>query len=120
MDFSPSCPSEIPARTLCKSGREEMGIRAFQHSLLLVVTTRLCLSLFTLWPLGSPNHLSIVVVSVHQALLGAFSMAKYSFGLFLVSVVTAAETGTVSQCGESSVIIMTGGRELKRGAWLAR
>ena len=118
MDFSPSCPSEIPARTLCKSGREEMGIRAFQHSLLLVVTTRLCLSLFTLWPLGSPNHLSIVVVSVYQALLGAFPMAKYLFGLFLVSVVTAAETGTVSLCGES--FIMTVGRELKRGAWLAR
>ena len=117
MDFSPSCPLEIPARTLCKSGRE-MGIRAFQHSLLSVVTTRLCLSLFTLWPLGSPNHLSIVVVSVHQSLLGAFSMAKYSFGLFLVSVVTAAETGTVSLCGES--FIMTVGRELKRGAWLAR
>ena len=118
MDFSPSCPSEIPARTLCKSGREEMGIRAFQHSLLLVVTTRLCLSLFTLWPLGSPNRLSIVVVSVYQALLGAFPMAKYGFGLFLVSVVTAAETGTVSLCGES--FIMTVGRELKRGAWLAR
>ena len=118
MDFSPSCPSEIPARTLCKSGREEMGIRAFQHSLLLVVTTRLCLSLFTLWPLGSPNHLSIVVVPVHQSLLGAFSMAKYSFGLFLVSVVTAAGTGTVSLCGGS--FIMTVGRELKRGAWLAR
>ena len=89
MDFSPSCPSEIPARTLCKSGREEMGIRAFQHSLLLVVTTRLCLSLFTLWPLGSPNRLSIVVVSVYQALLGAFpwlsiALASSSFQLLLL------------------------------------
>ena len=58
MDFSPSCPSEIPARTLCKSGREEMGIRAFQHSLLLVVTTRLCLSLFNLLPMPAVEQIS--------------------------------------------------------------